>query len=365
MNGKRRWLGLLLTAGLSAGCDQYAAEEEDVGRVEQALNVCNETVPANRQVDGIPAYAQCTASENSPIYSNNGVDTATSSGGTDWVRTQYSGGYQCTELAHRYLYFHWDITWLPNGNAGTWCDTQPPGTSGVVQTTTPVHGDIMVFPPGSCGAGATTGHVAVVDTVNSATQVTIVEQNGANRRNANISCARCFLHVVANTGTGGSGGASGTGGTPTGGTATGGRATGGTATGGRATGGTATGGITLATGGTATGGTTAATGGTLAATGGTATGGTTAATGGTTPATGGSTPATGGTATGGTTPSSGGQNTQAGEGTAGTGGEPEPAETCSCRVASNQGGATPRPLGLAALALLGLCRRRRSARSRT
>jgi MYXO-CTERM domain-containing protein len=317
MRAKRRWLGLSLTAGLLAGCDQYAGEAEDVARVEQAVNICTETVPSNRYVDGIPAYAQCTASQSSPIYSNNGVDTSTTSGGTDWVRTQQSGGYQCTELAHRYLRFHWSITWTPTGNAGTWCNTVPPSTSGVVQTTTPVHGDVIVFPPGSCGADSTAGHVALVDTVNSATQVTIVEQNGANRRNCNISCAACFLHVVANTGTGGSGGASGTGGSATGGTAP--------ATGGRATGGTATGGTTAATGG--------------------------------------STPATGGTATGGMTPSSGGQNAQAGQGTAGTGGEPDPAETCSCRVASNQGGATPRPLGLAALALLGLCRRRRSARS--
>src|SRR5512143_3223646 len=101
MHDKRRWLGVSLTAGLLVSCDQYVTEEEDVARVEQAINVCNETVPSNRQVDGIPAYAQCTASENSAIYSNNGVDTAPTSGGTGWVRTQYSGGYQCTELAHR------------------------------------------------------------------------------------------------------------------------------------------------------------------------------------------------------------------------------------------------------------------------
>jgi len=103
MHDTRAWLGALLTAGLLASCDQYATEERDVARVEQAINICTETVPSNRFVDGIPAYAQCTGSQNSAIYSNNGVDTGTTSGGTDWVRTQYSGGYQCTELAHRYL----------------------------------------------------------------------------------------------------------------------------------------------------------------------------------------------------------------------------------------------------------------------
>jgi surface antigen len=105
------------------------------------------------------------------------IDTSTTSLGADWIRTQGSGGYQCTELAHRYLHFRWNVTsWLPRGNAGTWCDTQPTAASGVVQTTAPVHGDLIVFAPGSCGADATTGHVAVVDTVDAAkAQVTVVE----------------------------------------------------------------------------------------------------------------------------------------------------------------------------------------------
>jgi hypothetical protein len=33
--------------------------------------------------------------------------------GSDWVRTQSSGGYQCIELAHRYLYFKWNVKWIP------------------------------------------------------------------------------------------------------------------------------------------------------------------------------------------------------------------------------------------------------------
>jgi surface antigen len=164
----------------------------------QAANICIETVAANRTVDGIPAYAQCTATTSSAIYSNNGVDTSTTSGGTDWVRTQMSGGYQCTELAHRYLYFKWNVKSVPNGNAGTWCDGTIP--AGLEKATTPMHGDLIVFAPGSCGADATTGHVAVIDVVNTNATVTFVEQNSAGRRSCANSTAACFLHATANTG---------------------------------------------------------------------------------------------------------------------------------------------------------------------
>jgi hypothetical protein len=159
-------------------------------------------VPATRNIDGIPAYAQCTASEPSAIYSNNGVDTSLTQTASDWVRTQYSGGFQCTELAHRYLYFKWKVKWIPNGDAGKWCDTQPPASSGIVQTMTPVHGDIMVLAPGMCGAGQPTGHVNVVDTVDAASgSLMAVEQNRAGRNKYMQSCGKCFLHVVANNGT--------------------------------------------------------------------------------------------------------------------------------------------------------------------
>ena len=164
----------------------------------QAANICSETIAANRMVDGIPAYSQCTATTSSAIYSNNGIDTSTSSGGTDWVRTQMSGGYQCTELAHRYLIFKWNVKSVPNGNAGTWCDGTLP--AGLEKATAPMHGDLIVFAPGSCGADATTGHVAVIDVVNTNATVTFVEQNGASRRSCANSTAACFLHATANTG---------------------------------------------------------------------------------------------------------------------------------------------------------------------
>ena len=175
---------------------------DDLRGLHAALDACNETVPETRRVDGVPAYAQCATIENGAIYSNNGIDTSATKMGSDWVQTQYSGGYQCTELAHRYLTFKWKVNWIPNGNAGEWCNTQPPASSGVVQSSSPVHGDLMVFAPGSCGADTTYGHVAVVDVVDSTkTKITAVEQNVASRSPHNTSCAKCFLHVVANDGT--------------------------------------------------------------------------------------------------------------------------------------------------------------------
>jgi MYXO-CTERM domain-containing protein len=169
-----------------------------VVRPSWAANICNETVPSNRIIDGIPAYQQCTDSTSASIYSSNGVDTATSSAGSDWVRTQSNGGYQCTELAHRYLYFKWAVRSVPNGNAGVWCDGTIP--SGLEKTTSPMHGDLIVFAPGSCGADQTTGHVAVVDVVNSTATVTFIEQNRAGRRSCAANTAACFLHATANTG---------------------------------------------------------------------------------------------------------------------------------------------------------------------
>jgi MYXO-CTERM domain-containing protein len=194
-SGSGTWL-LLAALALVAG----------LGATARAANICTETVPTNRFIDGFPAYAQCTASTNSAIYSDNGIDTATASGGTGWVRTQGSNGYQCTELAHRYLYFKWNVQSVPNGNAGVWCDATIP--NGLLKVTTPVHGDLIVFAPGSCGADSVTGHVAVIDTVNADASVTAVQQNSAGRSKYKLTCAACFLHATANEGTVGDGGAS-------------------------------------------------------------------------------------------------------------------------------------------------------------
>lgn len=193
-------LGVVICGAL--GCSQGAIENgPELGRSSARLSVCDEEVPEDRYIDGFPAYAQCDGSENEAIYSNNGIDTATSSQGDDWVRTQFSGGYQCTELANRYLYFKWGIDWQPRGNAGFWCDEEPPEDSGLVLTQVPVHGDVLVLAPGSCGADGTTGHVALVDEYDADNEsISAVQQNSASRGRFELSCAKCFVHVVANDG---------------------------------------------------------------------------------------------------------------------------------------------------------------------
>jgi surface antigen len=215
-----------------------APGDEVLGVAREAVNACAETVPANRAVDGFPAYAQCATIQDGAIWSNNGIDTAASSQGAGWVRTQNSGGYQCTEFARRYFMFHWGIDYQ-HGNAGEWCDGTLPST--LTLATSPAHGDLMVFAPGSCGADATTGHVAVVDTVDAAgAKVTIVEQNQASRRSTQQSCAKCFIHAVKNDGSAGSGsGGSGSGGSGSGGSAVGGSGAAGMSTAGSAAGGAA------------------------------------------------------------------------------------------------------------------------------
>jgi surface antigen len=255
--GTKSLITVLTTLTVLSGCSEGTTDNELHAEANLPLtSVCSDAV-GPYSIDGIPAYAQCDASANAAIYSNNGVDTATSALSSDWKRTQFSGGYQCTELVHRYWLFKWNVTWLPNGDAWRWCETTPPSNSGLTLTTTPVHGDAIVFAQGACGSSATYGHVALVDTVDSAgSKVTIVEQNNVGRRATAISCASCFLHVVANTGTEGTGGASGTGGTTN--MSSGSLSVGGS----KATGGSSSSGGTKAIGGTSSVGGTKAIGGT-------------------------------------------------------------------------------------------------------
>jgi hypothetical protein len=381
-----------LALGALVGCSGPSIEPEPIAEITQALNICNETVPANRFIDGLPAYAQCSTTTSSAIWSNNGVDTALTSQGADWVRTQRSGGYQCTEWAWRYMHFRWGIDYQ-NGNAGSWCDGKLPAT--LTKATTPVHGDLIVFAPGMCGADGTTGHIAVIDTVNAtAGTVTFVEENQAGRRSAKQSCATCFLHAVANDGStsGGAGGGSGVGGAATtGGSGT----TGGVASGGRSSGGFSSGGALagsgpVVAGGPSTGGSAGApvvgSGGTVSNTGGTsgvagsptggrATSGGASSTGGA-PANGGSVgvptstggvPATGGApgvTTGGSVAMSGGPG-QPSAGTPGNPLDPIPGEDPGCSVTRGpQRASLGGWLGQLALALVGIGLRRRLGRRR-
>jgi surface antigen len=162
-----------------------------------AENVCNETVPENRFVDGYPAYAQCQTSLNNSIWSNDGINTNTTTPGTGWAVTQFNGGYLCTEFAYRYLYFRWKVN-HKGDMPKEWCEGTLPST--LKKKTTPTHGDIAVFAPGACSADIINGHVAVVDVVDTKrSTITIVEQDPAGRRSCPMSSATCFLHAVDNT----------------------------------------------------------------------------------------------------------------------------------------------------------------------
>jgi surface antigen len=100
----------------------------------------------------------------------------------------------------RYFYFHFGICPWVGVPAKDMCSETLPAT--VAITTTPVHGDLIILPPGCNGAGQETGHVAVVDTV-SAGSVSVVQQNAGNNGRATFhtDCAGCFLHAVENAAT--------------------------------------------------------------------------------------------------------------------------------------------------------------------
>lgn len=171
-----------------AGC---SSSQETVGQSNDAVDtICNQNSAAT--LDGIPAYAYCG---NFNVWSNNGTDTKSSSGGTGWVQTEGGYGYQCVEYAVRYEHFKFGVaTGWGNAYAYQMCGNHP---SSVSTATTPVHGDLMIFAPGSCGADGTAGHVAVVDVVN-ATTVKVVQENTAGSYTYNKSCASCWLHAANN-----------------------------------------------------------------------------------------------------------------------------------------------------------------------
>ena len=55
-------LGMASTLlGCAAGVER--SEADDVAVARAALSVCDETVPENRFIDGIPSYAQCAETQ--------------------------------------------------------------------------------------------------------------------------------------------------------------------------------------------------------------------------------------------------------------------------------------------------------------
>ncbi len=184
------FFALVSVAALAGAC---ASSTEDVGSSAATIDyICNEKASAT--LDGIPAYAYCG---NFNVWSNNGVDVKSTSGGNGWVQTEGGYGYQCVEYAVRYEHFKFGVkTGWGISYAKQMCATHP---SSMSVTTKPVHGDLAIFGAGSCGADATAGHVAVVSSVTS-TNFTAVQENSAGTYTWKKTCASCFLHATANNG---------------------------------------------------------------------------------------------------------------------------------------------------------------------
>lgn len=171
-------------------------ETESLTAAEAAIrSACPADTHADAIIDGIPAFARCKNANgtyhDTNIYSDDGVHTSATQKSSAWLETEGGHGYQCTELASRYMHFqfgvptHWGID-----VAEQMCDVT---VAGVEHTSSPMHGDLIVL-PGSAG------HVAVIDDVTS-THVTVVQQNVAGEPTGTYarSSAKCFLHATANS----------------------------------------------------------------------------------------------------------------------------------------------------------------------
>ncbi len=188
------WLAVPFAAFAVVGCS--SSPDESVAAVSEPLttpaSLCGKA--ALTTIDDIPAYPNDCGNVN--VWSNDGRLTQKVAGtGAGWVQTEGGYGYQCTELAVRYTHFlfgtspHWGIA-----EAKDMCGTHP---TDLTKTSSPVHGDLMVFTANDCVGAA--GHVAVVSSVSGKT-VSVVQQNegSTGKGTYNESCAACFLHAARN-----------------------------------------------------------------------------------------------------------------------------------------------------------------------
>lgn len=180
----------LVVAGCSSNADEAVSSSDEAVVIPASL--CGKAAIAT--IDDIPAYPNDCGNVN--VWSNDGRTTATHAGtGAGWVQTEGGYGYQCTELASRYMHFrfgtatHWGIA-----EAKDMCATHPTDVS---KTSSPVEGDLMVFAPNVCVGGA--GHVAVVSSVTSTTASVVQQNETANGKGTyKRTCALCFLHAARN-----------------------------------------------------------------------------------------------------------------------------------------------------------------------
>jgi surface antigen len=133
-------------------------------------------------------YDRCDVHDSSVIAAGqsasvqcNGVRSATANSAMDYCgikltyralnRTSQQGRGECTDWG---LYRRPDLAGVVSGNAQNW--TAGARAAGRVVSKTPTQGALMVLQGGVMGAGASTGHVAYVESVN-ATSFVISEQN--------------------------------------------------------------------------------------------------------------------------------------------------------------------------------------------
>ena len=185
MPSLRSALLFIITTGALAGCAAQTGDEHERSTEAAACGT------ALAEVDGIWAYS-------------NGWAQTTGDSCAGWLATGY--GYQCVELAQRYMHDRFGIATIwPVSAAKQMCGSHPGGitTHWVGDGYPPVHGDLVVFTQG------TWGHVAVVNETWDG-GLSIVEQNnsaggtGTLTGNASSGFTRgygtvgCFLHADSN-----------------------------------------------------------------------------------------------------------------------------------------------------------------------
>jgi hypothetical protein len=177
----------LLLAIVAAGCGGPLP----VATLEEGVTIGGSVVCA-RTFDGFPAYGwgNCKDPGSGNVFTDNGIDTLSYNPG-GWFQSEGGSGYQCVELATRYFFGAHGITgWHGFGQAKQMCSSSV-WAPGVSATSSPVAGDLMIFPANTCGTQGA-GHVAVVDGVSGNTIAT-TQKNWAMNVSYARSCASCFL----------------------------------------------------------------------------------------------------------------------------------------------------------------------------
>jgi len=198
-----RGLMVVVLAACTCACSGAVPDDEDVNASEDAL-----AGAALETWDGTTAHVYGGRCETVRATSGTNVHYGGSGTVTDTC------GYQCVELAVRYFYFRKGIaksSWFVP-TAIDMCNSHP---AGVVKTSSPHAGDLMVFKPNDSGTGTgSAGHVAVIRGVNSDGSLNLFQQRWGNESTAFYHGmpryhAACFLHSQNGGSSSGGGGACG------------------------------------------------------------------------------------------------------------------------------------------------------------